>query len=156
RGAGDRVDGVRRGPLRWPVPAAAPPGRGGPMNRYGLRTLAREIAMLAVTAVVAFPLYILVNLSLRDPRGGASPVLPTTSPTLRNYADAWRDAGLAGAIVNSAVVTVLSIAIIVAASAMAAYPLARVTARWSRWVFLLVMLGLLLPFQLALLPLYQT
>jgi raffinose/stachyose/melibiose transport system permease protein len=39
---------------------------------------------------------------------------------------------------------------------MAAYPLARITARWSRWVFVLVMIGLLLPFQLALLPLYHT
>lgn len=126
------------------------------MNRYGPRTLAREITMIAVAAVIAFPLYVLINLSVRDPRDGASPVLPTTAPTLRNYANAWRDAGLAGAIVNSVVVTALSVAIIVVISAMAAYPLARVTARWSRWLFLLVMLGLLLPFQLALLPLYQT
>ncbi|TDD71434.1 carbohydrate ABC transporter permease [Actinomadura darangshiensis] len=126
------------------------------MNRYTARTLLREILMVAVTAVLAFPLYVLVNLSLRDPRDGSSVIMPTTSPTLRNYADAWRDAGLAGAIVNSVVVTALSVALIVVLAAMAAYPLARVTARWSRWLFLLVMLGLLLPFQLALLPLYQT
>ena len=43
-----------------------------------------------------------------------------------------------------------------AVSALAAYPLARVTARWSRGTFLLIMLGLMLPFQLAALPLYQT
>ncbi|GAA2127345.1 carbohydrate ABC transporter permease [Actinomadura napierensis] len=126
------------------------------MNRYSARTLLREILMIAVTVVMAFPLYILVNLSLRDPHDGSSAVMPTTSPTLRNYADAWRDAGLAGAIVNSVIVTALSVALIVVLSAMAAYPLARVTARWSRWLFWLVMLGLLLPFQLALLPLYQT
>ncbi|MFB4295777.1 carbohydrate ABC transporter permease [Actinomadura sp. NTSP31] len=126
------------------------------MNRYSARTLLREILMIAVTVVMAFPLYILVNLSLRDPHDGSSVVMPTTSPTLRNYADAWRDAGLAGAIVNSVIVTALSVALIVVLSAMAAYPLARVTARWSRWLFWLVMLGLLLPFQLALLPLYQT
>ncbi|MGI5328486.1 carbohydrate ABC transporter permease [Actinomadura nitritigenes] len=126
------------------------------MNRYSARTLLREILMVAVTAVMAFPLYILVNLSLRDPHDGSSVVMPTTSPTLRNYADAWRDAGLAGAIVNSVIVTAVSVALIVVLSAMAAYPLARATARWSRWLFWLVMLGLLLPFQLALLPLYQT
>jgi raffinose/stachyose/melibiose transport system permease protein len=125
------------------------------MNRYRPGTLVREAVMIAVAAVVGFPLYVLVNLSLRDSRDGTSVIAPTTSPTLRNYADAWRDAGLAGAIVNSVVVTALSVAIVVVISAMAAYPLARVTARWSRWVFLLVMLGLLLPFQLALLPLYQ-
>lgn len=126
------------------------------MNRYTARTWLREIVMVAVTVVMVFPLYVLVNLSLRDPKDGGSVIAPTTSPTLGNYADAWREAGLAGAIVNSVAVTALSVLFIVVVSAMAAYPLARVTARWSRWLFLLVMLGLLLPFQLSLLPLYQT
>ena len=53
-------------------------------------------------------------------------------------------------------VTVGSVVIVLAVSALAAYPLARVTARWSRGMFLLIMLGLVLPFQLAALPLYQT
>lgn len=126
------------------------------MNRYRPGTFARELAMLAVTVAFAFPLYVLVNLSLRDPHDTSLVIAPTTSPTVRNYTAAWRQAGLAGAIVNSTVVTVASVVVIVLVSAMAAYLLARVTARWSRWVFLLVMLGLLLPFQLALLPLYQT
>lgn len=126
------------------------------MNRYTPRTLIRELVMITCTVAVAFPVYVLVNLSLRDSHDTSSVVAPTMSPTLRNYADAWRDAGLAGAIINSVVVTALSVVVIVVVSAMAAYPLARVTARWSRWVFLLVMVGLLLPFQLALLPLYHT
>ncbi len=126
------------------------------MTRYTTRTFGRELIMLAVTVLFAFPLYVLLNLSLRDPHNTSSPITPTTAPTLQNYADAWRQAGLAGAIVNSVVVTVVSIVVIVVVSAMAAYPLARVSARWSRWAFLLFMLGLLLPFQLALLPLYQT
>jgi raffinose/stachyose/melibiose transport system permease protein len=54
------------------------------------------------------------------------------------------------------VVTVVSVIFVLAISSLAAYPLARVTARWSRGMFLLIMLGLLLPFQLAALPLYQT
>lgn len=126
------------------------------MNRYRPRTLGRELVMLAVTVAFAFPLYVLVNMSLRDPQDASSVIAPTTSPSFQNYANAWRQAGLAGAIVNSAVVTVLSVLVIVTVSSMAAYPLARVSARWSRWTFLLFMLGLLLPFQLALLPLYQT
>jgi raffinose/stachyose/melibiose transport system permease protein len=126
------------------------------MNRYTPRTLVRELVMITCAVAVAFPVYVLVNLSLRDSHDTSSVIAPTTSPTLHNYADAWRDAGLAGAIVNSVVVTTLSVVVIVVISAMAAYPLARVTARWSRWVFLLVMAGLLLPFQLALLPLYHT
>ena len=53
-------------------------------------------------------------------------------------------------------VTVVSVVIVLAVSSLAAYPLARATARWSRGMFLLIMLGLVLPFQLAALPLYQT
>jgi raffinose/stachyose/melibiose transport system permease protein len=126
------------------------------MNRYRLRSFARELVMIAVTIAFAFPVYVLVNLSLRSSHDTSSPVAPTTSVTFGNYVNAWHQAGLPGAIADSAIVTVLSVAIIVVVSAMAAYPLARVTARWSRWLFLLVMLGLLLPFQLALIPLYQT
>ena len=53
-------------------------------------------------------------------------------------------------------VTAVSVVIVLAISSFAAYPLARATARWSRGIFLLIMLGLILPFQLAALPLYQT
>ncbi|MBB4934856.1 raffinose/stachyose/melibiose transport system permease protein [Lipingzhangella halophila] len=126
------------------------------MNRYTWRTLLLEAVMVLTAAAFAFPLYILVNLSLRTPGDSAAAMVPTSDPTLANYADAWRQAGLGGAIVNSAVVTGLSVLIIVVVSALAAYPLARVSAGWSRVTFVLVMFGLLLPFQLALIPLYQT
>ncbi|MFD0855185.1 carbohydrate ABC transporter permease, partial [Actinomadura adrarensis] len=62
------------------------------MNRYRASTLLREIVMIAVAAVVAFPLYVLVNLSLRAPGDASSIIAPTTSPTLDNYAGAWRQA----------------------------------------------------------------
>lgn len=126
------------------------------MNRYTKRTLALELVMIAVGVVFAFPVYVLVNLALRDPAEIASPIRPTTSPTLANFADAWQQGGLGGALINSVVVTAVSVLIILAVSSLAAYPLARSTARWSRGTFLLIMLGLILPFQLASLPLYQT
>ncbi|MGW9131814.1 carbohydrate ABC transporter permease [Streptomyces sp. NPDC055681] len=126
------------------------------MNRYTARTALLETAMIAVGLVFAFPVYILVNLSLRGTGDTSSAVTPTTSPTLANYADAWRAAGLDAALLNSALVTVVSLLVIVLVSAFAAYPLARATARWSRWTFLLFALGLMLPAQLALIPLYQS
>jgi raffinose/stachyose/melibiose transport system permease protein len=76
--------------------------------------------------------------------------------TFENYETAWNDAGLGRALLNSTFVTVVSVLIIVVVSSLAAYTLARVTRRWSKVVFFVVMIGLLLPFQLALLPLYTT
>ncbi|MEV6107259.1 carbohydrate ABC transporter permease [Streptomyces sp. NPDC051940] len=126
------------------------------MTRYRPRTLALELVMAAVALAVAFPLYVLVNLAVRPPSDTSSPIRPTASPTLENFTAAWRQGGLGGALANSVLVTVCSVVVVLAVSSFAAYPLARVTARWSRSVFLLIMLGLVLPFQLGALPLYQT
>jgi raffinose/stachyose/melibiose transport system permease protein len=126
------------------------------VNRYRLRTFTLELVMIVAGLVVAFPVYVLVNLAVRRPSEVLSPIAPTTSPTFDNFSQAWRDGALGGALANSVLVTAGSVVIVLAVSALAAYPLARVTARWSRWTFLLIMLGLILPFQLAALPLYQT
>ncbi|MBV1940434.1 carbohydrate ABC transporter permease [Streptomyces sp. BV286] len=126
------------------------------MNRYRRRTLALELAMIAGALFVAFPVYVLVNLAVRSTSDTSSPISPTTSPTLDNFTQAWQQGGLGGALANSLLVTVCSVAIVLAVSSLAAYPLARVTSHWSRGTYLLVLLGLALPFQLASLPLYQT
>jgi raffinose/stachyose/melibiose transport system permease protein len=126
------------------------------MNRYTWRTLGLEVVMVAAALVVAFPVYVLLNLAVRAPSDPSSPIRPTTSPTMDNFAEAWEQGALGGALLNSILVTAGSVAIILAVSSLAAYPLARATAQWSRGIFLLIMLGLMLPFQLAALPLYQT
>jgi raffinose/stachyose/melibiose transport system permease protein len=126
------------------------------MTKYRVRTFGLELAMVAIALVVGFPVYVLVNLAVRAPSDASSPIRPTTSPTLENFTQAWEKGRLGGALSNSVVVTSVSVVIVLAVSSLAAYPLARVTARWSRGTFLLIMLGLLLPFQLAALPLYQT
>ncbi len=126
------------------------------MNRYRWRTFGLELVMVAVALVVGFPVYVLINLAVRAPSDTSSPIRPTTSPTLHNFTEAWQRGGLGGALVNSALVTSGSVLVVLVVSALAAYPLARATAHWSRGMFLLIMLGLVLPFQLAALPLYQT
>jgi raffinose/stachyose/melibiose transport system permease protein len=126
------------------------------MNRYRWRTLTLELVMIAAAVVVAFPVYVLVNLAIRPTSDTSSPLRPTAKPTLDNFTQAWREGGLGGALTNSVIVTTVSVIIVLAVSSLAAYPLARATAKWSRGMFLLIMLGLILPLQLAALPLYQT
>jgi raffinose/stachyose/melibiose transport system permease protein len=112
--------------------------------------------MVGATLVVAFPLYIVINLSLRPRNSTQSILAPTSDVTFANYRTAWEDADLGAALLSSTFVTVVSVLIIVVVSSLAAYTLARVTRKWSQVVFFVVMIGLLLPFQLALLPLYTT
>ncbi|WP_435108554.1 carbohydrate ABC transporter permease [Nocardiopsis synnemataformans] len=127
------------------------------MKRYTWRTGVLEAVMIAAALVFAFPVYVLLVQAFRpEDETGASPLVPSATPTLDNFAQAWQQASLGPAIVNSTVVTVASVVLLVVLSSLAAYPLARSTRGWSRAVFALFMLGLLLPFQLALIPLYQT
>lgn len=126
------------------------------MNRYRGRTLALELAMIAVAVVIGFPVYVLVNLAVRGTSDTSSPLRPTSAPTVGNFTAAWQQGALGGALTNSVVVTACSVVIVLALSSLAAYPLARASTRWSRGTYLLIMLGLVLPFQLAALPLYQT
>ena len=110
-----------------------------------MRTFGLELVMLAAGLVIAFPVYVLVNLAVRRPSDTSSPIAPTTSPTLDNFTQAWEQGALGGALLNSGLVITGSVVIILAVSALAAYPLARATARWSRWTFLLILGGSSMP-----------
>ena len=125
------------------------------MNRYTWRTAGLEAVMVATALVFAFPVYVMLSLSLREPGDQSSPIA-LSSPTLANYGDAWQQADLGSALVTSTLITTGSVVLVVVLSAMAAHPLARGTRAWSKAAFGLFVLGLLLPFQLALIPLYQT
>lgn len=126
------------------------------MNKYTWRTGLLEVVMVAATLVYCLPFYILLSTALKQPNDPGDALSLPTSPTLANFPDAWIRGDLAAAIVNSFVVTAMSVLLIVVFSALASYPLARVTKAWSRMTYILIAGGLVLPFQLAMLPLYQT
>jgi N-acetylglucosamine transport system permease protein len=71
-----------------------------------------------------------------------------------NYARAWQEAGFGAYFLNSVLVTTLSVGLIVLLGAMAAYALARFAHPLGRAVFWLFLAGLMLPAQLAMVPLF--
>ena len=89
------------------------------MTRYRWRLLGLETTMIAVALVIGFPVYVLVNLAVRAPSDTSSPIRPTTSPTLANFAEAWQEGGLGGALINSVLVTAGSVVIVLAVSSLA-------------------------------------
>ncbi|MBO3662238.1 carbohydrate ABC transporter permease [Microbacterium stercoris] len=125
-------------------------------TRYRGSHLVREVVLIAVAALWFIPILALVNVSLKPINSQTNALTFAWPPTFDNYIAAWQQASLGAALANSAIVAVISVAGIVAVSALASYPLARVTRRWSRWTFYAVLCGLLIPAQLALLPLYVT
>lgn len=71
-----------------------------------------------------------------------------------NYARAWRQAQFGDYFLNSVVVTTSSVVLIVLLGAMAAYALTRYHHPGSRFVFWLFLAGLMIPAQLAVVPLF--
>ena len=145
------------GRLHRAVHRAVPQREGRVMNRYRWRTFGLELVMIAVALVVGFPVYVLVNLAVRAPSDTSSPIRPTTSPTLDNFTGAWQQGGARRRADQQR-----------AGDGRQRPASCWPSRRWppTRWpaspragraaMFLLIMLGLVLPFQLAALPLYQT
>jgi raffinose/stachyose/melibiose transport system permease protein len=126
------------------------------LTRYRPRTFALELLMLAIGLLFLYPVYVLVNLSLKSPHEIAAGDLglPAHAQTT-NYSNAWSGAHLGAAMLNSTIITVTSLVCLVLVGSTAAYYLARTQSRLSYGLYLLFLLGIVLPFQLALVPLYR-
>lgn len=113
------------------------------------------LASLVWLVIVAVPLYWILITSLRTQAGffGEHPLAFPTSPTLENYTtvienDFWRYLG------NSALVTIAAVLIIVALGYLAAYSVARAPGRLSRTTFSVMLIGLAVPLQATIIPIY--
>jgi raffinose/stachyose/melibiose transport system permease protein len=125
-------------------------------RRYGKTNLTVEVVMILVALVYVFPLYVLLNISLKPLDEVAdSPLGLPEQFSLANYREAWDQASLGAALFNSTVVVLISVSLLIFIGSMAAYALARRQSRLSYGLYLLFLLGIILPFQLALIPLYQ-
>jgi raffinose/stachyose/melibiose transport system permease protein len=112
--------------------------------------------MIATAVLFLLPVYILGNLSIRRHGEQTSALVPTQEPTFDNFVKAWEAGGIDRAMFTTGYVVVISVLLLVVIGSLASYPLARVTTRLSRWVYMFFMAGLLLPYQLIFVPLYQT
>ncbi len=112
--------------------------------------------MIAAAAVFAFPIYVLVVLTFKpESDWTVHPLrLPRTLYT-GNLQQAWMQAGLGSAIASSAVVLAGSLLVLLSVGSIAAYFIARTSPRTGNALYFFFLAGLVLPFQLALIPLYQ-
>ena len=124
------------------------------INRYTRRTLALEVGLWSVAILFLLPLFALVNMSLKAPRNASDAFAIAGRYSVENFGRAWQDGHLGAALLNSSVVAIASIALVLTVASLAAYPLARLGSRWSRGTFSLFMVGLVLPAQLGVLPLF--
>jgi raffinose/stachyose/melibiose transport system permease protein len=118
----------------------------------------RPIVAVAVGALFFLPLYIaLVNVFKQGHLISKEPVSLPIPPTLSNIIAVMRrpDGLYWVSLTNSVIVTSLSIIVLTVLSAMLGHYLARSRSRWTRWLMLLLLCGLMIPPQVILLPIVQ-
>ena len=130
------------------------------MHRYTRWSAFREVGFWIAAIPMLAPLYFVVTTALKGPdETTTSMFAPPSDPTLDNVSQAWSEAGgdavsFAQAMANSVITTGAVVAALIAFGAPAAYALARRGSRLSGLLFGLFTLGLILPIQLGLIPLY--
>lgn len=127
------------------------------MRRFNLATLATHAVLLIWSAVVLFPLWTMLINSIkpkreifRDPYG-----LPSTI-TFDGYRSAWTDGRFDLYFRNSITVTVLSLVLILVLGSLAAYAIASWRSRFSNFVYLAFVAGLMIPIRLGTINIFQT
>jgi raffinose/stachyose/melibiose transport system permease protein len=128
------------------------------LARYTRRTLLGELALVLVAAVYCLPLYLLVALALEPTEQTyRAPLSFPRPPRWGNFSEAWSTGGQGGlreGLQSSLIITVSSVAALIVLGSLCAYTIARRAGRLSTLVYVLFVIGIILPFQLAIIPLY--
>lgn len=112
------------------------------------------VALLA--AAFLFPFYVALLMSLKSAKQTFDSfyALPP-SLDFSNFIHAWNTSRFPDAIMNSLIVTALAVALIIVVSALSGYAIARGSKPFYNFMYLLFLSGMMVPFQVTMLPLYK-
>jgi multiple sugar transport system permease protein len=146
-----------------PMLADDPPKRGpaAPARRRTWRGPLRTAAFHTTASIIALlwflPILLVILTSLRtfdDIAQNGVGALPS-SITGQNYPDAWSEAGMAQAMLNSLLITIPTVILSLLLASLAAFGLARYRIPFRRTILLVMLAGNLLPVQIILIPLVR-
>lgn len=105
--------------------------------------------------IMIFPLLNMVLMSFKSmSEMGSNPIGIPQDWQSSNYTTAWQEGDLGQYLVNSGIVSVVSVFFVLLFSSLAAYALARFEFRGNTMIYMLFLAGLALPIQLIAVPLF--
>ncbi|GAA2751850.1 carbohydrate ABC transporter permease [Amnibacterium kyonggiense] len=123
------------------------------------RTLARITAsgvLILLAVIVGLPFYyIVVNTFKSQPQMELNPIALPSSLDLDNYIQVFATSDVGRAFLNTAIVTAVSVALMLAVGSMAAFSLLYRGGRFSTIAGGILLAAFLVPFQSTIIPLYQ-
>jgi raffinose/stachyose/melibiose transport system permease protein len=127
--------------------------------RYTKWSALREVGFWILAVLYLAPFYVLVVISLKSDSEvfSSSPLAPPSSPSFSSFQKVLSASGesdIKVGLLNSLIITAGSILVLVLLGSLTGYVIARNTQRWSRAMFYLFLIAILLPIQLGTVPLY--
>jgi putative chitobiose transport system permease protein len=113
------------------------------------------LVLLVISAIGPFAW--LLSTALKSPEENIfsyPPQFIPDNPTLGNFVEVWNAVPMLAYFTNSMVVTLLTVALNIIFSVLAAYPLARMKFRGNSAIFYAILATMMIPFQVIMIPLY--
>ncbi|GEM04181.1 sugar ABC transporter permease [Halolactibacillus miurensis] len=126
------------------------------MMRKKATTWLYRLGFVLISIVVGLPLYYLVVTTFKTPEEAAlSPLGLPSSLNFANYERALEAMNYGNALKNNLVITVSAVILLVVFASMAAYVISRSQSKLFKTMYNIFLVGLIIPFQIAIVPLYQ-
>jgi raffinose/stachyose/melibiose transport system permease protein len=129
------------------------------MFRYTKLSALREVGFWALALIYLAPFFFLISIALKPDSEvfSTSPLAIPKAPTLDSFSHvlaAGGESDIKVGLANSIVITVGSIIILILLGSLTGYVIARSARRWSRTLYYLFLIAIVLPIQLGTVPLY--
>jgi len=118
--------------------------------------IARFALIALYAALILFPLLVVLVPTFQTVQESSQGILTLPKQlSFNNYAEAWKQSGFLRALKNSLIITGATIILNILIGSLAAFPMAiRESRPLFRFAFYLFLVGLMLPFQAIMIPLY--
>lgn len=120
----------------------------------GKKTVLTIIALI-ISLFYLVPFYILITTSLKSNNDFSSKWAFPKSFSLDNFTNAWQQANLGNAFINSIIITFFAAVLLIFFGSLAAYPLARRQTKLNKFVYMVFIAVMVIPPLTALVPLYK-
>jgi ABC-type sugar transport system, permease component len=125
-------------------------------KKYGGKLLSAELLMIVVALIFLAPFYFLLVNSVK-PFGDIMTNSASWPEVFKwdNYTRAWELTKFPQAFLNSLIITAVTVVLTSLISAMGAYRMVRANTRYNRFLFMLFVASMVIPFQSIMIPLLQ-
>lgn len=124
--------------------------------QHPVRKLLRHVLIVLILVINVLPLVIAFSSSFRSISNMTNPLNLFSEFTFESYIAAFSRMQFPTALVNSLWMTILAVAIVVLITSMAAYPIARIDSKLSKFLYIFFLSGLVVPSQMIIIPIVKT